>query len=71
MQAFLQYCFEHYWLPPLASIAAWNRPLFTVDLFGLIGAVITPTPDPINQTIVSVPIYLLFELGMLLGRFFR
>lgn len=33
------------------------------------GAIITPTPDPINQTIVSLPIYLLFELGVILSRF--
>ena len=35
----------------------------------IIGAIITPTPDPVNQTIVSVPIYLLYELGVLLARF--
>jgi sec-independent protein translocase protein TatC len=35
----------------------------------VIGAVITPTPDPINQTIVSLPIYFLFEIGVLLARF--
>ncbi|MFN0073205.1 MAG: twin-arginine translocase subunit TatC [Chloroflexota bacterium] len=33
------------------------------------GAIITPTPDPINQTAVSVPLYLLFEIGILLARF--
>ena len=35
----------------------------------LIGAIITPTPDPFNQTLVAVPIYLLFELGLFLARF--
>jgi sec-independent protein translocase protein TatC len=35
----------------------------------VIGAIITPTPDPINQTIVSLPIYFLFEIGVLLARF--
>ena len=37
----------------------------------IIGAVITPTPDPINCTIVSVPIFLLYLLGIVtawLGR---
>jgi Sec-independent protein secretion pathway component TatC len=29
---------------------------------------ITPTPDPLNQTLVSLPLYLLFELGLLLSR---
>ncbi len=34
-------------------------------------AIITPTPDPVNQTYVAVPIILLYELGILfawLGR---
>jgi sec-independent protein translocase protein TatC len=35
----------------------------------VIGAAITPTPDPINQTIISLPIYLLFEVGIILARF--
>ena len=35
----------------------------------VVGAIITPTPDPFNQTLVAVPMYLLFELGLLLARF--
>ena len=35
----------------------------------IIGAIITPTPDPFNQTLVSLPLYLLFELGLFLSRF--
>ena len=35
----------------------------------VIGAVLTPTPDPFNQTLVAVPMYLLFEIGLLLARF--
>jgi sec-independent protein translocase protein TatC len=35
----------------------------------VIGAVITPTPDPFNQTLVAVPMYLLWELGLFLARF--
>jgi len=34
----------------------------------VVGAFITPTPDPFNQTLVSLPLYLLFELGILLAR---
>ena len=37
----------------------------------VIGAIITPTPDPINCTIVSVPVFLLYLLGIVtawLGR---
>lgn len=32
-------------------------------------AIITPTPDPFNMMIVAVPIYFLYELGILFSRF--
>ncbi len=32
------------------------------------GAIITPTPDPVNQTLVALPLIILFEIGLLLGR---
>lgn len=35
----------------------------------ILGAIITPTPDPFNQSLVAIPMYLLFEVGMLLSRF--
>ncbi len=35
------------------------------------GAFITPTPDPINQTLVALPMIILFEIGLLLGRLAR
>ncbi len=34
----------------------------------VVAAIITPTPDPINQTIVAVPIIILYELGVLFAR---
>jgi sec-independent protein translocase protein TatC len=34
----------------------------------LVAAVITPTPDPFNQTIVAIPLYLLYEVGLLFAR---
>lgn len=34
----------------------------------VLGAVITPTFDPINQTIVSVPIVVMYEVGIWLAR---
>jgi sec-independent protein translocase protein TatC len=34
----------------------------------VISAIVTPTPDPVNQTIVAVPLILLLELGILLAR---
>jgi len=31
----------------------------------IIGGIVTPTPDAFNMTIMSIPIYLLYELGIL------
>jgi len=36
----------------------------------ILGAIITPTPDIFNQTIISIPIYLLYETGILFARIF-
>ena len=36
----------------------------------IVGAILTPTPDVFNQTILSIPIYLLYELGILFARIF-
>lgn len=33
-----------------------------------VAAVITPTPDPIGQAIVAIPLLILFEVGILLAR---
>jgi sec-independent protein translocase protein TatC len=35
----------------------------------LAAALLTPTPDPFNQSLVAIPMYLLFEFGLLLSRF--
>jgi len=33
----------------------------------IIAAVVTPTPDPITQTIFAIPLYVLYELSILVG----
>ena len=35
----------------------------------VVAAIITPTPDPFNQSLVAIPMYLLYELGLFLSRF--
>ncbi len=42
---------------------------YVVLVVFVLGAIITPTPDPFNQSLVAIPMYLLFEVGMLLSRF--
>ena len=44
---------------------------FAILLAFVVGAVITPTFDPVNQSLVAVPIIFLYELGILLSRFAR
>ena len=34
----------------------------------IVAAIITPTPDPFNQSLVAVPLYLLYEVGVLFSR---
>jgi sec-independent protein translocase protein TatC len=46
-----------------------NQRRFAILVAFLVGAIITPTPDPFNQTLVAIPIYLLFELGLFVARF--
>lgn len=48
-------------------LAKQRRYFFLISF--VVAAVVTPTPDPFNQSIVAIPIYLLFELGLFLGRF--
>ncbi len=45
-----------------------KRPYVIVGAF-IIGMFLTP-PDAISQTLLAVPIWILFELGLLLSRFF-
>ena len=42
---------------------------YALVLAFIVGAIITPTLDPLSQTMVSLPIYALFELGIILARF--
>jgi len=47
-----------------------SRKVFYIVAF-VLGGIITPTMDPINQSLVAVPIIILFELGILLSKLAR
>ncbi|MVN88050.1 twin-arginine translocase subunit TatC [Deinococcus sp. HMF7620] len=47
---------------------SWRIALIVIMLFA---AIITPTPDPTSMLMVAVPLYVLYELGVLLSHFFR
>lgn len=38
--------------------------------FAVLAAVLTPTPDPVTMLLVMVPMYLLYEAGLLMARVF-
>lgn len=48
--------------------AGWRIALIVIMLAA---AVITPTPDPMNMLLVAVPLYVLYELSVILSRVFR
>jgi len=41
---------------------------YAILLIAIIAALVTPTPDPINMMIVMIPLYLLYEVGIVLSR---
>ena len=43
---------------------------YAIVLLAVLAAVITPTPDPFNMAVVMVPLFVLFEVGIVLARIF-
>jgi sec-independent protein translocase protein TatC len=41
---------------------------YAILLVAIIAAAVTPTPDPVNMMIVMVPLYFLYEVGIVLAR---
>lgn len=50
------------------KMSQYRRYAFVMVLIA--AAIITPSTDPINMMIVAVPLYVLYELGLLMGRLF-
>jgi len=40
----------------------------SIVLILLIAAILTPSPDPVNQLIVAVPIYILYEISIMISK---
>ncbi|MEZ0328091.1 MAG: twin-arginine translocase subunit TatC [Dissulfuribacterales bacterium] len=43
---------------------------YAILIIAIISAIITPTPDAFNMMMMAVPIYILYELGIVIGRIF-
>lgn len=50
------------------SLSSFRKYAFLTSF--VIGGILTPTPDAFNMTLMSIPIYLLYELGILGVRIF-
>lgn len=48
-------------------MASWRR--YAIVLILIIAAIITPTPDPFNMLITAAPLFVLYEVGLLMARF--
>jgi sec-independent protein translocase protein TatC len=44
---------------------------YTLILFAIVAAVVTPTPDPITMLIAMAPLVVLYELSLVLARLFE
>ena len=49
-----------------SQLSRWRK--YAVVVAFILGAIITPTLDPVNQTIVALPIIVLYEVGIWLAR---
>ena len=49
-----------------SQLARWRK--YAVVVAFILGAIITPTFDPVNQTLVALPIIVLYEVGIWLAR---
>lgn len=49
------------------KLAGWRRYVMVITV--VVAAIITPTGDPVNLLLLAIPMYLLFELGIIFARF--
>lgn len=63
-----------YFLSKLGLVSpAWlsrNRK-YAIAVIAIVAAVITPTPDPFNMSLVMIPLILLYEVGVLISKLAR
>ncbi|MFN3568037.1 MAG: twin-arginine translocase subunit TatC [Caldimicrobium sp.] len=49
-----------------AKVTKYRKEIFFFIV--VFSAIITPTPDAINMSLLAIPLYILFEVGLLLGK---
>jgi len=51
------------------KLGRYRKEIFFIIV--VIAALVTPTPDAFNMSLLAIPLYILFELGLLLSRIFQ
>lgn len=52
-----------------AKVSKYRKEIFFFIV--VFSAIITPTPDAINMCLLALPLYILFEVGLFLGKFIK
>jgi len=52
------------YISPLKSKTLMNYSRYVIVLSAIVAAVLTPTPDPVNQAIMAIPIIILYYLSI-------
>ena len=53
-----------HWIKPLTPGGLMKSERWAIVLSFVAAAILTPTPDPLNQTIIAVPIIMVYQLGV-------
>jgi sec-independent protein translocase protein TatC len=54
------------WVSTLKITTLWRLQSYIIVGSFIVAAILTPTPDPLNQTIMALPIILLYEISMVI-----
>lgn len=54
-----------HWIKPLTPGGLMKSQRWVIVLAFIAAAIITPTPDPINQTIIALPLIVVYQLGVI------
>lgn len=54
-----------HWIKPQKPLKLLKFERWVILLAFILAAIITPTPDPVNQTIIAVPIILIYQIGLI------
>lgn len=54
-----------HWIKPIPPKKLFSSERWVIVLAFIIAAIITPTPDPLNQTIIALPVIVIYQLGVI------